>query len=90
MPQEIIDPQVYRELGSCFYLLVPTCENDAEFAALMADADKVANATKQMLDGSIDIEDFLESVEPFIPSIDNYIEEIEENIEKSLIKIYSS
>ncbi|MBG1268247.1 hypothetical protein [Nostoc sp. WHI] len=89
MTQEIIDPRAYRELGSCFYLVVPTCKDDAEFAALMADADKICNATKQMLDGSINIEELLEAVEAFIPDMDDYLEEIEENMEESLIKIYS-
>ncbi|WP_375470982.1 hypothetical protein [uncultured Nostoc sp.] len=87
MPQKIIDPKVYREFGNCFYLVVPTCKDDAEFDALMADADRVANATKQMLDGSINIEELIEAVEAFIP-IDDYLEEVEENMKASLIKIY--
>ncbi|WP_375470256.1 hypothetical protein [uncultured Nostoc sp.] len=84
----IIDPKVYKEIGECFYLLIPICNDDAEFEALMSDAEQVCQATKKMLDGSINIEDFLEVVEPFVPSIDDYIEEVEENLEEALIKIY--
>lgn len=86
--QEIIDPKVYREFGSCFYLVIPICGDDKEFEALMADAEKVSAATKQMLDGSINIEELIESIEAFVPDIDEYLEEIEENMEESLIKIY--
>lgn len=86
--KEIIDPKVYKEFGSCFYLLVPTCNDDAEFKALMADADAVCKAVKRMLNGSINIEELIESIEPFVPDIDSYLEEIEENMEESLIKIY--
>ena len=88
MQQEIIDPRVYRDLGNCFYLLIPVCDSDEEFNALMQNAQKVEQATKLMLDGSITIEDLLEAVEAFIPSIDNYIEEVSENMEQALIKIY--
>ncbi|MCC5620713.1 hypothetical protein [Nostoc sp. CHAB 5715] len=84
----IIDPKVYKEMGKCFYLLIPVCNNDAEFEALMSDAEKVSEATKKMLDGSIDIEDLLETVEPSILSMDDYIEEIEKNLEEALIKVY--
>lgn len=86
---KIIDPKVYKEFGNCFYLIIPTCKDDAEFDALMADADKVCNATKKMLEGSINVEELLEIIESFVPDIDNYIDEIEENMEESLIKIYS-
>lgn len=84
----IIDPKVYRDFASCFYLLVPTCNDEQEFQALMQDAHKVAQATKKMLQGSINIEELLEEIEPFIPSMDQYLEEIEENMEEALIKIY--
>lgn len=89
MPQEIIDPRVYQGFGRCFYLVVPVCDDAAEFDALMADASSVAHATKQMLDGSINIEELLETIELFMPNMDDYLEEVEENMEKSLIKIYS-
>jgi hypothetical protein len=88
MLQEIIDPKVYRELGSCFYLVIPICGNDDEFAALMEDAKKVEQATIKMLNGSINIEELIESIEGFVPSIDSYLEEVEENMNESLIKIY--
>lgn len=88
MPEEIIDPRVYRNFGSCFYLIVPVCENDEEFNALMQDAQRAEQATKLMLQGSITIEDLLEAVECFVPSIDNYIEEVENNLQEALIKIY--
>lgn len=84
----IIDPEIYREFGRCFYLIVPVCETEEEFLALMEDADRVCNATKKMLSGSIDIEELIESVEQFVPSIDDYLEEVEENMEEALIKIY--
>ncbi len=86
--QKIIDPKVYREFGSCFYLVIPVCDDDSEFEALMADADKVCTATKQMLNGSINIEELIESIEAFIPDMDEYLQEVEENMEESLIKIY--
>jgi hypothetical protein len=86
--QEIIDPKAYREFGSCFYLVIPTCNNDEEFNALMEDAKKVEQATIKMLDGSINIEELIESIESFVPSIDSYLEEVEENMNESLIKIY--
>jgi hypothetical protein len=86
--EEIIDPKIYREFGSCFYLIIPICENDEEFDALMEDAKKVEQATKKMLDGSINIEELIESIEGFVPSIDSYLEEVEKNMNESLIKIY--
>ncbi|MBW4568043.1 MAG: hypothetical protein KME31_08470 [Tolypothrix carrinoi HA7290-LM1] len=88
MPQEIIDLDIYRQLGGCFYLVVPVCDSDEEFDALMADAQKVEQATVKMLQGTINIEELLESIENFVPSIDSYIEEVEENMNESLIKIY--
>lgn len=88
MTQEIIDPRVYRNFGNCFYLVIPNCDSDDEFYAIMEDARKVEQATKSMLEGSISIEELLEAVEPFVPSIDDYIEEVEENMEEALIKIY--
>ncbi|MBW4480843.1 MAG: hypothetical protein KME54_29420 [Tolypothrix brevis GSE-NOS-MK-07-07A] len=88
MSQENIDSKVYREFGSCFYLVVPICENDDEFNALMEDAKKVEQATTRMLQGSINIEELIESIEGFVPCIDSYLEEIEDNMNESLIKIY--
>jgi len=88
MSQEIIDPKIYQEFGRCFYLVIPICNNEAEFAALMEDAQKVEQATIRMLNGSINIEDLIESVEGFVPSMDSYLEEIEENMNEALIKIY--
>ena len=85
---EIIDPKVYREFGRSFYLLIPVCDDEQEFQALMEDAEKVSQATKKMLQGSINIEDLLETIEPFIPSMDDYLEEVEQNLEEALIKIY--
>jgi len=88
MNKEIVDPKIYRQLGRCFYLVVPLCNNEEEFDCLMQDAQKVEQATKKMLEGSISIEDLLESIEGFVPSIDDYIEEIEENMNECLVKIY--
>lgn len=77
----IIDPFLRREIGSCFYLVIPICETDDEFAQLMADANKVQSAVKSMLDGKLNPEELLESVEAFVPDIDEYIDEVEENLE---------
>lgn len=88
--KEIIDPKVCREFSSCFHLLIPVCDSDEEFQALMKDADKVMKATQKMLKGSINIEELLETIEVFIPSMDDYIKEIEENMEEALIKIYKN
>jgi hypothetical protein len=83
-----MDDFVYREFGRCFFLVIPICDNDEEFNALMEDAKKVEQATQKMLDGSMNIEELIESIEAFVPSIDSYLKEVEENMNESLIKIY--
>ena len=88
MIQEIVDPTVYRAVGNCFYLLIPNCQDESEFAALMHDAAQIESATTRMLKGEINIEELLESVEAFIPSMDIFLEEVEENLNECLIKIY--
>lgn len=84
----IIDPFTRREFGSCFYLVIPICEDDAEFNQLLDDASQVQKSVTSMLNGSMSVEDMLESVESFIPSMDDYVEEVETNMEQTLIHAY--
>lgn len=69
-----------RELSSCFYLVIPCCDDESEFRELLQQAMQVERATAQMMRGEISPDDFLEMVEPAVP-INQYLDEVEENLE---------
>ncbi len=69
-----------RELSSCFYLVIPCCDDESEFKDLLQQAMQVERATAQMMKGEISPDDFLDIVEPGVP-IDQYLDEVEENLE---------
>lgn len=84
--QEIIDPFKRKALADCFYLEVPLINtSDDEIAHNIANAIAIEQVTATMLDGSMSMEDLLESVEDLIVDMDTYVEEVEANLEESLL-----
>lgn len=84
--QPIIDSSQRKALADCFYLQIPlihTC--DDEIAYNIANAMQLEQSVAAMLDGSMNIEDLLESVEDLVPDMDMYVEEVEANLEETLL-----
>ena len=79
--ENIIDPIYQRQVSNSFYLHIPLQGKvDEEIRQLIAHSMHVEQATRLMVEGSIDIEDLLEYVEPVIPDMDDYIDEVEESL----------
>ena len=84
--QQVIDPLKRKAIADCFYLEVPlinTCDDEITYN--IASAMQVEQFATAMLDGSMSIEDLLESVEELIPDMDTYVEEVETNLEQTLL-----
>jgi len=85
--QNIIDPSIRREVGTCFYLQIPATESEEELRHSIASAMQIENAVESMLDGSMSVWELMEAVEPFVPNslMDVYIDEVEGNLEDALV-----
>lgn len=81
----IIDPSKRRQIGSCFYIHIPL-ENkcDEEIQQALWESREVEKAVDLMLDGSMSVNDLLESTEHIFPNMDQYVDEVEYNLEEML------
>ncbi|PIG94588.1 hypothetical protein [Gloeocapsopsis sp. IPPAS B-1203] len=84
--QQVIDPLKRKALADCFYLEVPLINaSDDEITHNIANAIAIEQVATAMLDGSMSIEDLLESAEDLIADMDTYVEEVEANLEETLL-----
>jgi hypothetical protein len=77
----VIDPLKRRQVGRAFYLHIPIagkCEEEIQQA--LAEAREVEKAVENMLDGSMSVNDLLESVEHIFPDMDQYVDNVEEQL----------
>lgn len=85
MSSFIEDLETRRQLGGCFYLVVPLVEDDRELEELIHQATRVEKAVELMLDGKTPIWEMLELVEDAVPSMDQYVNEVEQNLYEQLL-----
>lgn len=84
----IADPFQRKEIANCFYIYIPLANKcDEEVAQALHESREIENAVALMLDGSMSINDLLESVEHIFPDMDQYATEVESNLEEALIVI---
>lgn len=79
----IIDSSTQKHIGNCFYIQIPVAGKcDEEIQQALWESYQVEKAVRLMLDGSISINDLLESVEHIFSDMDKYADEVEENLEE--------
>lgn len=79
----VIDPFKQKQISRCFCIHIPLVgREEEEIKQELWRSKEVEKATFLMLNGSMSVEDLLESVEHIFPGndIDNYADEVEVNL----------
>lgn len=69
-----------RELGDCFYIHIPLCQDEASINEQIQQAMRIEKAVDMMLDGSASIWDMFELIEDAVPNMDQYTDEVGQNL----------